>query len=123
MPQANVAFPEVFDALKKLFAKQAPKLFAKSDTSEYYYLESKTPTYRNRPMYFGGVRRGKAYVSFYLMSIDGSPQQMKSLSPALKKRMQGKACFNFTKLEPELFAELQKLVDGGYKEFVKRKWL
>ena len=116
-------FPEVFAALKKLFAKQAPKLFAKIDKPDNYYLESKTPTFRDRPMYFGGVRLGKSYVSFYLMSVYGSPEQMKSISPALKKRMQGKACFNFKKVEPELFGELQKLVDAGYKDFVQRKWL
>jgi hypothetical protein len=116
--KASGEFPEVFAALKKLFAKQAPKLFAKIDKPDNYYLESKTPTFRNRPMYFGGVRLGKSYVSFYLMSVYGSP-----VSPELKKRRQGKACFNFKKVEPELFAELQKLVDAGYKDFVKRKWL
>jgi len=116
--KAASEFPEVFAALKKLFAKQAPKLFAKIDKPDNYYLESKKPTFRNRPMYFGGVRLGKSYVSFYLMSVYGSP-----VSPELNKRRQGKACFNFKKVEPELFAELQKLVDAGYKEFVKRKWL
>lgn len=115
------SFPEVFAALKALFKKQAPKLFAKVDQPGNYYLESKTPTYRDRPMYFGGVRLGKSYVSFYLMSVYGD--QIKSMSPELKKRMQGKACFNFKNVEPELFAELQKLVDAGYKDFVERKWL
>ena len=112
------SFPEVFDELKKLFRKQAPKLFAKVDKPDNYYLESKTPTFRDRPMYFGGVRIGKSYVSFYLMSVYGS-----TVSPELNKRRQGKACFNFKKVEPELFAELQKLVDAGYKDFKQRKWL
>jgi hypothetical protein len=117
------SYPEVFAALKAIFAKHAPRLHAKVDTPDYYYLESKTPTYKNRPMAFGAVRKGKAYVSFHLMPVYWSPEVVKAMSPELKKRMQGKACFNFKTVEPKLFAELKKISDAGYKEFVKRKWL
>jgi hypothetical protein len=33
------------------------------------------------------------------------------MSPGLRKRMQGKSCFNFTKLDEELFAELAVLTE------------
>ena len=53
----------------------------------------------------GGVRLGKAYVSFHLMALYMCPEMQKSITPALKKRMQGKTCFNFkTQPEPELLA-------------------
>jgi hypothetical protein len=47
-----------------------------------------------------------------------------TISPALKKRMQGKTCFNFKSMpEQEILAELKRLIDAGYKEFRAKKWL
>jgi hypothetical protein len=37
------------------------------------------------------------------------PELLKNISPELKKRMQGKSCFNFKKVEPDLFKELKEL--------------
>jgi hypothetical protein len=47
-----------------------------------------------------------------------------AISPALKKRMQGKTCFNFkTVPEPALLAELRRLVKTGVQVFAQCKWL
>jgi hypothetical protein len=46
--------------------------------------------------YVAGVRPGKRYVSFYLISVYASPELAASMSTALGGRMQGKSCFNFT---------------------------
>jgi hypothetical protein len=44
--------------------------------------------------------------------------------PSLKKRMQGKACFNFKNLpEPELTAELARLTAAGFNMWGEKKWL
>ena len=45
------------------------------------------------------------------------PQLLKDVSPELKKRMQGKSCFNFKKVEPELFRELAELTRKGAEKF------
>jgi hypothetical protein len=47
-----------------------------------------------------------------------------AISPALKKRMQGKTCFNF-KGDPvqELIAELQHLIAAGWQQWRERKWV
>jgi hypothetical protein len=37
------------------------------------------------------------------------PDLLDGISPALKKRMQGKSCFNFKSIEPALFDELSML--------------
>ena len=47
------------------------------------------------------------------------PDLLKNISPELKKRMQGKSCFNFKKLEPALFAELAELTRKGAEKFKK----
>ena len=59
--------------------------------------------------YVAGTRVGKTYVSFYLMPIYVSPKLTASISPELAKRRQGKACFNFTKVDETLLAEMEAL--------------
>jgi len=45
------------------------------------------------------------------------PELLQDISPELKKRMQGKSCFNFKKVEPNLFAELSTLTRKGAEKF------
>ncbi len=47
------------------------------------------------------------------MLVDESLQ----ISPQLKKRMQGKSCFNFTQIDPALLDELARLTERGFKAF------
>jgi len=47
------------------------------------------------------------------------PDLLKDISPELKKHMQGKSCFNFKKVEPELFQELAELARNGAEKFNK----
>jgi hypothetical protein len=75
-------------------------------------------------MYFAQVRAGKAYVAFHLMPLYMNEALTAAISPALKKRMQGKTCFNFkTAPEPELVEELKRLTDAGFKIFRENKWI
>jgi hypothetical protein len=76
-----------------------------------------------QPLCFGGVRRGKAYVSFYLMSVYASPDLLKDMSPELKKRMQGKSCFNFKAVDEKLFKELKRLTKAGAAKFSDGKFI
>jgi hypothetical protein len=71
------------------------------------------------PLWFGAVKVGKAYVSYHLMPIYMNPALQAQISPALKKRMQGKSCFNFASRDPELFAELAALTAAGADVFSK----
>ncbi len=73
-------------------------------------------------MYFGSVRLGKAYVAFHLMPLYMNEELTATISPALKKRMQGKTCFNFkTMPDAVLLAELKTLTAAGYKNFREKK--
>jgi hypothetical protein len=65
-------------------------------------------------MFFGAVISGRAYVSFHLMPLYWDPSLIENISPQLKKRMQGKSCFNFTSPDPALFRELGKLTGKGF---------
>lgn len=114
------SFQEVFDALKPIFEEYAVGLAVQADKPGEYFLEAKMAIRKGQRLQFGGVKVGKAYVSFHLMPIYMNPKLQAAISPELKKRMQGKSCFNFTKVEPEQIAELKKLTAAGFEEF--RTW-
>ena len=113
----------VFDALRQLLSVYEDRLASKSPNPGYYYLESTTPSNKKRPMAFAAVRTGKNYVSYHLVPVYAAPELGKNMSPELKKRMQGKGCFNFTTVDERLFRELESLTEAGYKNFKKRNWL
>src|SRR5258707_13818320 len=97
---------------------------ASAHNNEIFY--SLTPRHimkNNQPLCFGGVRLGKAYVSFYLMSVYASPDLLKGMSPELKKRMQGKSCFNFKEVDEKLFKELSQLTKAGAAKFSGEKFI
>jgi hypothetical protein len=116
-------FKEVFRQLKAIFQPYAEKMQVAQDTDGYYLLNTRHIMKNKQPLTFGGVRLGKNYVSFYLMSVYASPEEMKSMSPELKKRMQGKSCFNFKEVDDELFKELAKLTRAGAARFNDEKYI
>ena len=107
----------VFERLKQIFAPHEKKMDVAQDTPNMYLLNARYIMKNKQPLNFGGVRLGKNYVSFYLMSLYTSPDGMKTISPDLKKRMQGKSCFNFKIVDEKLFKELETLTKTGAKQF------
>ena len=116
-------FTEVFEALKSIFKPYAKKMDVSQDTDQYYLLNTRYIMKNKQPLCFGGVRLGKNYVSFYLMSVYASPDLLKNISPELKKRMQGKSCFNFKEVDKKLFAELKTLTKDGAAKFSDPKFI
>jgi len=114
-------FPAVFAALKKILKPYEKHLSAVRYKPEFYYLETLLPCYKGKPVLFGAARLGKNYVSYYLMPVYMNPGLAKRISPELKKRMQGKSCFNFTEIDPRLLRELAALTAAGFKEYRARK--
>ena len=111
-------FDRVFAGLRNILTPYARTMIATEDTPECYALNSFKPHPTNgQPMMFAAVRRGKNYVSFHYMPIYCAPKLQASLSPALRKRMQGKACFNFTAVDEALFAELADVTARGLAGF------
>jgi hypothetical protein len=58
---------------------------------------------------FGAVEIKKRYVSYHLMPLYLAPEGALTVSEQLRRRKQGKACFNFTRVDEDLFAELSDL--------------
>jgi hypothetical protein len=47
----------------------------------------------------------------------------KRIPPELKKRMQGKACFNFSEVDPALFHQLAALTAAGFEGYRALKYV
>jgi hypothetical protein len=121
-------FAPVFAALKPILAKYARSLSVKTETPIEYTLVTKSPSpfpqHKGQPLYFASVRLGKAYVSYHLVPIYMDPKLDATIQPALKKHMQGKACFNFkTVPDAALKKELTQLTAAALDEWRKKKWL
>ncbi len=85
------------------------------DPGSYLLLGAPTDKYPDGQL-FAAVRLGKRYVSYYLMSLY-LPGGDVELSPELAKRRQGKTCFNFTRIDDALFAELAALTERGREQY------
>jgi hypothetical protein len=121
-------FDAVFTTLKPVLGKYAKHMTVTSDSATEYTLVSKCaspfPQHKGKGLFFGSLRLGKAYVSFHLLPLYMNPRLTKTISPLLKKRMQGKACFNFKEdPEPAILSELGRLTEAGFREFREKKWL
>jgi hypothetical protein len=111
--------PLVFEQLKNILRSYAERLNLKADTSDSYYLDGPYSEKWKKELFFGSAQIKKNYVSFYLMPVYMYPDLLKDISPELKKHMQGKSCFNFKKIEPELFKELSELTQKSAERFQK----
>jgi len=121
-------FADVFAALKPILGKYAKRLSVKADTAVEYTLLTKSPSpfpqHKGQPLYFASVRLGKAYVSYHLVPLYMCQPLTASIPPALKKHMQGKACFNFKKVpEAALLSELKQLTAAAFEMWRKNKWV
>jgi len=121
-------FEAAFGTLKSVLAKHAKRLTVRTDTAVAYGVNCRTPSpfpqHKGQPMWFAEVRLGKAYVSFHLMPLYMNPPLQNAIPAGLKRRMQGKTCFNFKKeLEPELLKELDKLTEAALADWDAKRWL
>jgi hypothetical protein len=114
---AQKDFPVVFEQLKKILEPYAEQLTLKTDTADTYYLDGPYSEKWKKEVFFGSAQIKKNYVSFYLMPVYMYPELLQDISPELKKHMQGKSCFNFKKVEPHLFEELEQLTRLGAQKF------
>jgi hypothetical protein len=124
MPPRKSDLAPVFEKLTGIMRKhQKGALTGTHEPGRYTLIGPPTAMTRGKPMWFGAVMTQKRYVSYHLMPVYGCRELLADLSPALKKRMQGKACFNFIEVDAALFKELAALTDRGYKRFKQLKYI
>ncbi|MBC7926101.1 MAG: hypothetical protein H7039_10645 [Bryobacteraceae bacterium] len=114
--EKEVEFSAAFDALVGLLRPLESRLAVKADEPGNYMTETRAPSYRGKPMMFASVA-SKSYVAFHFFPVYLWPEMLDAISPELRRKMQGKTCWNFRRVEPELFSELQRLVQDGLQRY------
>jgi hypothetical protein len=116
-------FELVFSELRSIMLPYSKKMDCKIDSNDELYVDTRQIQKNNKPLWFGGVHIKKNYVSFHLMPVYLNPGLLDTISPELKKRMQGKSCFNFSSIDPQLFRELEELTELGFKDYERQGFI
>jgi hypothetical protein len=110
-------FPGVFAQLKEVFQPLAPPLTVINDSPGDYFVVG-TPSAKypiGEP--FGAIMIKKNYVSYHLMPVYVFPDLLDGLPDRLRKRMQGKSCFNFTAIDEATADDLARLTTAGLDRY------
>lgn len=107
----------VFSELRDIMLPYARQLDCKVDGKDELYVDTRHVMENNKPLWFGAVQIKKRYVSYHLMPVYVNPTLLQDVSPALKKHMQGKSCFNFDASDRPLFEELSMLTEAGFRDY------
>lgn len=116
-------FQLTFEQLKHILTHYSRFMDCEIDTIDQFYLNTSHQMNNKKPLYFGSVKINKNYVSYHLMPVYVNPGLLMDISPELKKRMQGKSCFNFKTISVELVQELSKLTESGYKDYQRAGYI
>ena len=112
-----------FTALRDILRAHAADMLVQEDTPTEFTLVTRAVLHNKLPMWFGCVRRGKGAVSYHLMPLYANPKLKAAMPAALKPRLRGKACFNFKRPAPALFAMVDELTRQGREHFEKHGFL
>jgi hypothetical protein len=108
-------FEKIYAELRLIFRPLERKLDIIKDEPAEFCANSREPWSNGKELYFGGAVIKKNYVSFYLMPVYMYPDLLDGTTEALRKRMQGKSCFNFMKYDRPLIRELATLTKMSFE--------
>ncbi len=120
MPKSE-SFQATFKRLKGVLKEYEKRMLLKANTPENYYLNTPHTEKYQKELFFSAVQIKKNYVSFHLMPVYMFPELLKDVSSMLKKRMQGKSCFNFKTIDDDLLRELAQLTKKSFERLKKEK--
>ena len=114
-PTGTKDFSALFGRLRELMAPAGAQLVVTRDLPDDYYVETRWVRDDGYHGFFGAVQTRRRYVSYHLMPVSAWPDLLDDASPDLRRRMQGKSCFNFTAVDETLLAELGGLTQRAFE--------
>jgi hypothetical protein len=116
-------FDDVFARLRTIMDPVAGALEVAVDRDDELSVNTAHVQPNGSRLWFGGIQVKKRYVSYHLMPVYVNRALLDGISPELRKRMQGKSCFNFTKVDPAVFEELAILTQAGLDDYRARGYV
>lgn len=105
-----------FARLRQLLRLYEGEMVVVHVTADTYYLNTRAVTEKGTSVFFGSVSIRKDRVSFHLYPLYMHPDLLDGIGQ-LRKRMQGKSCFNFKRIDDGQIGDLEALVRAGYERF------
>lgn len=107
-------FDRTFEVLRSAMLTAAPgRQVATDEPGDLVVLTGQTDLKTGRPVWFGAVNVKRSYVAYHLFPLYTTPALGADISAALAKRRQGKSCFNFKAIDPDLLEELVNLTKSA----------
>lgn len=116
-------FKQVYKQLRLMMLETAAALEVVKDELGSLQIYTSHIMKNKQALYFGGVVIKKNYVSYHLMPVYVTPELLSPISPELKRRMQGKSCFNFKVAEASLFSELGQLTHQYFESYRQQGYI
>ena len=116
-------FAGAFAQLREILRKHAAGMQVIADTASEFTVTSPAIGPNGKPMWFGQVKLGKSAVSYHLMPLYFNPKLDAEVSDELRKRKQGKTCFNFQAPDEALFSQLEELTRTARDQWEMRGFL
>ena len=114
---------EIFQQLREQLLEYAEGLTCTADNKQEYSLYTHHIMKNKKALFFAAAIIRKHYVSFHLMPVYVTPELLEGVSPELRRRMQGKSCFNFRRADEALFEQLTALTRSGYDSYVEQGYI
>lgn len=112
-----------FEKLRQAMSSVGKGLEVKKDNPDYYYLNTNKKI-KGKEMFFGAVQIRKSYIAYHLYPVYTNPELLDEISDSLRKRMQGKSCFNFKKeITEDHLNEITELTRASYQQFVDNGYI
>ncbi len=105
-PQSQEQLEAAFARLREVVEPFMGACRVKTDDPGSLYLETRA----SKPEMFSAVSLRKSAVSFHYMPVYVDPGSLEGISEELRRRMQGKSCFNFKRPDDPAIEELEALV-------------
>lgn len=113
---SNEQFPGIYRQLRAIIEAYAPHMRVTVDSDLGYSLDTHHVMENGQPLFFSSVTIRKNYVSFHLMPVYVFPDLLDDAGD-VRKRMQGKSCFNFRHIDDAQLSALDVLVRRGYERY------
>ena len=110
-------FPAAFAALRKILKKHSHGMLVHTDKPTDFTVITRSIGPNKKPLWFGAVLSKKSAVTYHLFPLYFNPALQATVPPELRKRQQGKTCFNFQRPDPALFEQLDELTRRGRDHF------
>ncbi len=104
----------VFTRLRPILEPYIAEMMVMQDNERGLYLNTKSIMKNKQPLFFASIAINKNYVSFHVFPVYMYADLLDGIGD-LKKRMQGKSCFNFRQVTEAQVDGMRALVDAGYK--------